>query len=99
MVHSFLTSSSVKIMLHTICIDIVSIFYHLREPASWLSSNEFVFGMGVLRFKSQAGQIGHSVRHRCDISSKETVLLVSAMTQRLPPATCYTLWRNIASTV
>ena len=30
-------------------------------PASWSSGNAFVSGAGGLRFKSQAGQIGHSV--------------------------------------
>ena len=30
-------------------------------PASWSSGNAFVSGAGDLRFKSQAGQIGHSV--------------------------------------
>ena len=31
------------------------------QPASWSSGNAFVSGVGGLRFKSQAGQIGHSV--------------------------------------
>ena len=31
------------------------------EPASWSSGNAFVSGAGDLRFKSRAGQIGHSV--------------------------------------
>ena len=30
-------------------------------PASWSTGNAFVTGAGGLRFKSQAGQIGHSV--------------------------------------
>ena len=30
-------------------------------PASWSSGNAFVSGAGGLRFKSRAGQIGHSV--------------------------------------
>ena len=30
-------------------------------PASWSSGNAFISGAGGLRFKSQAGQIGHSV--------------------------------------
>ena len=30
-------------------------------PASWSSGNAFVSGAGGLRFKSQNGQIGHSV--------------------------------------
>ena len=30
-------------------------------PASWSSGNAFVSGAGGLRFKSQAGQIGHSI--------------------------------------
>ena len=30
-------------------------------PANWLSDNAFVYGSGRLRFKSRAGQIGHSV--------------------------------------
>ena len=33
----------------------------LREPASWSSGNVFVAGAVGRRFKSQAGQIGHSV--------------------------------------
>ena len=31
------------------------------EPATWSSGNAFVSGAGGLRFKSRAGQIGHSV--------------------------------------
>ena len=31
------------------------------KPASWSSGNAFVSGAGGLRFKSRAGQIGHSV--------------------------------------
>ena len=30
-------------------------------PTSWSSGNEFVSGAGSMRFKSRAGQIGHSV--------------------------------------
>ena len=48
--------------------------YHFR---SWSSGNAFVSGAEGLRFKSRAGQIGHSVAngsHRCDISSKGAVL-------------------------
>ena len=33
----------------------------MRSPASWSSGNAFVSGAGGLRFKSRAGQIGHSV--------------------------------------
>ena len=32
-----------------------------KEPASWSSGNAFVSGAGGLRFKSRAGQVGHSV--------------------------------------
>ena len=32
-----------------------------KIPATWSSGNVFVSGAGGLRFKSRAGQIGHSV--------------------------------------
>ena len=31
------------------------------KPASWSSGNTFVSGAGGVRFKSRAGQVGHSV--------------------------------------
>ena len=34
---------------------------HLTKIADWSSGNAFVFGAGGLKFKSRAGQIGHSV--------------------------------------
>ena len=37
----------------------VELFFDL--PPSWSSGNAFVSGAGGLRFKSWAGQIGHSV--------------------------------------
>ena len=33
----------------------------VQIPASWSSGNAFVSGAGGQRFKSRAGQIGHSV--------------------------------------
>ena len=35
--------------------------YGKAAPASWSSGNPFVSGAGGLRFKSRAGQMGHSV--------------------------------------
>ena len=42
---------------------------------SGFDGNVFAAGAEGLRFKSRAGQIGHSVCYRCDIFLKETVLL------------------------
>ena len=36
-------------------------FFVYQLPASWSSGNAFLSGGGCLRFKSWAGQIGHSV--------------------------------------
>ena len=35
-----------------------------------------------------------TARHRCEISSKRAVFPTGAMTRRLAPQTCFTLWRN-----
>ena len=42
------------------CVPILGIIRHVI-PTSWSSGNAFVSGAGDLRFKSRAGQIGHSV--------------------------------------
>ena len=52
-----------------LCVAAVAIFLSIANfsivrydaPASWSSGNAFVSGAGGLRFKSRAGQIGHSV--------------------------------------
>ena len=40
---------------------IILVNKYILEKASWSSGNAFVSGAGGLRFKSRAGQIGHSV--------------------------------------
>ena len=50
---------------------------NLSPPVSWLSGNAFVSGAGGLRFKSRAAKsytVLPTVRHRCNISSKEAAL-------------------------
>ena len=49
----------------------------LTRLVSWSSGNAFVSGAGGLRFKPQAKFDPElpTARHRCDISSKEAVLL------------------------
>ena len=71
----------------------------------WPSGNAFIFGAGGLRFKSRAGQIGHSdamTRHRCDISPKVRSCFARAHISLDKIAnfeTHYTLWRNTMSTM
>ena len=50
--------------------------------ASWSSGNAFVSGAGSLRFKSWAGQVGHSVANGCNISWNGAVLPTDALTRR-----------------
>ena len=50
---------------------------YLNHDNVWSNGNAFVSGAGGMRFKSQAGQMGHSVANthpRCNISSKRAVL-------------------------
>ena len=70
-------------------------------PASWLNVIAFRSGSGGLRFKSRAGQIGHSDANKRFATAatflQQKLLLTAAMTQRWAPQTSSTLQRNTAS--
>ena len=61
-----------------------------QKPASWSSGDGFVSGAGGLRFKSRAGQIGHSVANGLP-PLRHFFERICVATRRWAPPTRYTL--------
>ena len=76
-----------------------------RELASWSSGNAFVSGAEGHRFKSRAGQIGHSVANGSLLLRhfflqhffERNCVAWSGRTRRWATLSRYTLWRITAS--
>ena len=66
----------------------------MKLTASWWSGNAFVSGAGDLRFKSQAGQIEHSVASSSPLLQH---FLEKSCVARMGPQTHYMLRHNTVS--
>ena len=80
---------------------LVDLVYFLHCQ-SWSSGNALVSGVGGLKFKSRAGQIGHSCQQLATaaIFFRKKLCCLGALTRNWaswPPQTRLTLQRNIAS--